>query len=167
MELISKLGLDLKLLIAQIVNFLILFFVLKKLLYKPILNLLDKRKQMIEKNVEDTRKIGERMDQIETEKQEILSNASKEAMAIIEKSKVEAEAEHKQALENAKKEISKLAERYRGQLKEEKDEMMREIKSEVAELVISSSEKILQREFSASDQRRLEDAIKEELRSVK
>ncbi len=167
MDLILKLGIDWKLLLAQIVNFLILFFILYKLVYKPILNVLDKRKKMIEKNVEDTKRIEDRLTKLEEERAKVLSDASKEAMAIIEKTKKVAEEDREKALANAKKEISLLAERYRGQLKEEKAEMIHEIKKEVAELIVSSSQKILQKEFSSNDQKRLEDAIKTELKSVK
>jgi F-type H+-transporting ATPase subunit b len=167
MELISKLGIDLKLLLAQVVNFLILFFVLRALVYKPILNLLEKRKTQIEKNVEDTKKIEERLTQLEEEKTKVLSNASKEAMKIVEDARKKSSEDHEKAMANTKKEISALAERYRGQLKDEKEEMLHEIKKEVAELVVSASSKILQKEFSKDDQSRLEKAIKDELKSAK
>ncbi len=46
-DLISKLGIEWKLLLAQIVNFVILFLVLKKFLYKPLLNFMNNRRQKI------------------------------------------------------------------------------------------------------------------------
>ncbi|MFA4890923.1 MAG: F0F1 ATP synthase subunit B [Candidatus Gracilibacteria bacterium] len=167
MDLIDKLGIDLKLLIAQAVNFLILLVILTKLVYKPILKLLDKRKKMIEQNVEDTKKIEERLTKIEEEKEKIISDASKKAMEAIEKAKKEAEEEKQKILMNAKKEISSLAERYRAQLQEEKKQLTQEVKAEVAALIIASSEKILRKEFKKDDQKRLEEAIKDELSSAK
>lgn len=167
MELIDKLGIDLKLLIAQIINFAILFIVLKMLIYKPILKLLDKRKKMIEKNCEDTKNIEERLTQLEEEKDKILSGASKEAMKIVEDAKKKSSEDHDAALVNAKKEISALAERYRAQLKIDKDQMLREVKMEIADLIVISCEKILQKEFSKDDQERLEKVIKEEMTSIK
>lgn len=167
MDLIDKLGIDLKLLIAQAVNFFILFFVLKKLIYKPILNLLDKRKKMIEKTVEDSKKIEERLTKLEEEKEQILAETSKKAMDTMEMAKREAEEERQKIITNAKKEISTLAERYRGQLQAEKSKMMQEIREEVTDIIIKSSEKILRKEFSKDDQKRLEGAIKKELSSVK
>lgn len=167
MDLIDKLGIDLKLLIAQIVNFAILLFILTKLIYKPLLKVLDDRKKMIAKSVDDSKKIEDRLAAIEADKDKVLANAGKEAMVIVEKAKKEAEEEHVKIIAAAKKEISTLAERYRAQLKEEKSEIMNEVKKEVAELVVLSSEKILGREFSPDDQSRLESAIKEEIKSVK
>lgn len=122
---------------------------------------------MIEKNVEDTRKIEERLLKLEEEKTKVLSDASKEAMKIVEEARKKSSEDHEKAMNNTKKEISALAERYRGQLKDEKDEMLHEIKKEIAELVVSTSSKILQKEFSKDDQSRLEKAIKDELKSAK
>jgi F-type H+-transporting ATPase subunit b len=167
MDLIDKLGIDLKLLIAQAVNFGILLFILTKLIYKPILNLLDKRKKMIEENVENTEKIEERLEKIEEEKEKIMAKASEDAMAAVEKAKKEADEEKQKILTNAKKEISSLAERYRSQLQEDKKQMIQEIKEEVATLIVNSSEKIMKKEFGKTDQKRLEDAIKDELSSAK
>ena len=83
MELIDKLGIDLKLLIAQIINFVLLLGILTFLVYKPILKLLDKRKKMIEENVENTQKIEERLEKLEEEKEKVMAEASEKAMAAI------------------------------------------------------------------------------------
>jgi F-type H+-transporting ATPase subunit b len=167
MELITKLGIDPTLLIAQVVNFLVLLFILKTLLYKPLLNLFDKRKKMIEKSVEDTKRIEERLVTLEEERKTILSDASKEAMAVIDVAKKEAEKERDEALQKAKKEISTLAERYRDQLASEKVAMIAEIKAEMAELIVASSQRIIEKEFSDADQKRLMSAVNKELESVK
>ncbi|EKD63711.1 MAG: hypothetical protein ACD_51C00224G0008 [uncultured bacterium] len=167
MELIEKLGIDLKLLLAQVVNFLILLFVLKKLVYKPVLKMLDTRKNMIAKTVEDSKKMEERIEKLEEERKGTLAKASKEAVSIIEKAKKDAESEHQKILEKAKGEISNMMDRCRTQIVAEKNAMMKDIKKEVSALVIMSSQKILQREFSDSDQKRLKDAIAQEVRSLK
>ncbi|MFA6917342.1 MAG: F0F1 ATP synthase subunit B [Candidatus Gracilibacteria bacterium] len=167
MELITKLGIDPTLLIAQVINFLILFFILKKLIYKPLLSLFDKRKKMIEKNVEDTKRIEERLEKLEVERKAILSDASKEAMAVVENAKKESEKEREEVLAKAKKEISTLAGRYREQLASEKANIISEIKAEMAELIVAGSRKIIEKEFSEADQKRLVEAVNKELKSVK
>ena len=53
MELLSNLGINGKLLLAQIVNFFILLYILKRFAYKPILKVLDDRKEKIEKGLRD------------------------------------------------------------------------------------------------------------------
>lgn len=165
MEIISTLGIDAKLILAQVVNFLILFFVLKKLIYKPVVALLEKRRLMVEQSVHNSQKIEERLVALEEEKKKILSEASANAMAVIEQAKKEGAEEHSKAMASAKKEISALAERYRGQLKDEKDQMFEELKADVATLIVTSCEKILRKEFGKDDQKRLETAIKNEINS--
>ncbi|MBI2634802.1 F0F1 ATP synthase subunit B [Candidatus Peregrinibacteria bacterium] len=167
MDLIDKLGIDPKLLVAQIVNFVILLLVLTKLVYKPLLKVLDDRKKMIAKSVDDGKKIEERLLALEDDRKKVISDAGREAMMIVEKAKKEAEEGRAKALENAKKEISAVAEKYRAQLQAEKADIFNQLKKEMAALVVASSEKILQREFSKDDQARLESAIKEEIKSVK
>jgi F-type H+-transporting ATPase subunit b len=167
MELIEKLGIDFQLLIAQGINFFILLFILSALVYKPILKLLDKRKKMIEKTVEDSQKLEERMEKLEVDRDKVLSEASEKAMAVIEKAKEEAEAEKQKIIDDAKKEVSALAERYRAQLQEEKGKMIEEVKAEVATLMVRGCEKIVRKEFGKDDQKRLEGAIKDELASTK
>jgi len=167
MEIISTLGIDPKLILAQVINFLILFFVLKKLVYKPVVGLLEKRRAMVEQSVHNSQKIEERLVALEDERKKILAEASNNAMAVMEQSKKEAAEEHQKAMVAAKKEISALAERYRAQLKDEKDQMFEDLKADVANLIVASCEKILRKEFDKTDQKRLESAIKNEISSIK
>ncbi len=163
MEIISTLGIDAKLILAQVINFLILFFILKKLIYKPVIGLLEKRKLMVEQSVHNSQKIEERLVALEVERTKILSEASNNAMAVMEQAKKEAAEEHQKAMATAKKEISTLAERYRAQLKSEKDQMFEDLKADVADLIVISCEKIIRKEFTKDDQKRLEAAIKNEI----
>lgn len=75
----EALGLDIKLLVAQIINFGILFFVLKKLLYKPIIKLLDDRKKTIEDSISNSKKIEEELGSLEEKKSQVISKVQKEA----------------------------------------------------------------------------------------
>ncbi len=167
MEIISKLGIDLKMIIAHTINFLILLFILKKLVYKPVLNLLEKRRSMVEKSVHDAEKIEERLTALEEERKKILSDASNTAMTIMENAKKEGVEEHRKSMVAAKKEISGLAERYRDQLRSEKDQMFDDLKADVANLVVDSCGKILRKEFDKEDQKRLEKAITEEVNAAR
>jgi F-type H+-transporting ATPase subunit b len=68
----ESLGLDIKLFVAQVVNFLILFFVLTKFLYKPLLKLLDDRKKKVEETYVKSHEIEERLSKLEEEKKTVL-----------------------------------------------------------------------------------------------
>ena len=64
MELLHKLGIDWRLLIAQLINFSVLLFVLYKFLYHPILNILEKRRKQIEENDIRTKSLEEKLTQV-------------------------------------------------------------------------------------------------------
>ena len=64
-ELLTKLGIDLKLLVAQIVNFLILLLVLYKFAYGPIVAMLEKRQKKIEKGLKEAEEAHKKLEESE------------------------------------------------------------------------------------------------------
>jgi F-type H+-transporting ATPase subunit b len=99
----EALGLDIKLLVAQIINFGILYFVLKKLLYKPILKLLDDRKKAIERSLDNSKKIEEELSKLEVKKASIITTVQNEAKKDKEKLIVLAQEEKRKIIDEAKK----------------------------------------------------------------
>lgn len=162
MELISKLGIDWKLLVAQIVNFFILLFVLYKFAYKPVLEMLEKRSKTIEKGIHDAKASEERLKEIEQTRRKILDEAAREVGKLLEKAKADAEAMKKDLMANANEQAEDLLRRTKALVAEEKEKMTEDVKKEVAKFIILATGKILQREFSDADQKRLADAISSE-----
>ena len=97
------LGLDIKLLIAQIVNFGLLFFILKKLLYKPIIKMLDDRKKTIEESLLNSKKIEEELNKLEERKSEVIGKVQREAQKEKESLIALAVEEKKNIIDEAKK----------------------------------------------------------------
>lgn len=107
----ESLGLDLKILIAQVVNFVILLFVLKKLLYKPVIKLIDERNKKINDAVVNSQRIEEKLAKIEEKQKTLISDARQKAdverseilkLAETQREKIVADAKNK-----AQKEIEK------------------------------------------------------------
>ena len=89
----EALGVDLKLLIAQIVNFLIVMLVLWKFAYNPILNMFNERKEKIEKGLSDSEEAGVRLKKAETEAEKVMEKAYSDANEILKNAKAAATAE--------------------------------------------------------------------------
>lgn len=159
MELITKLGIDWKILAAQIVNFFVLLFILYKFAYKPILGMLEKRSKIIEKGVHDAKASEERLKEIEETRRKILDEAAREVGKLLEKAKADAEAMKKNLMTAASEQAEDLLRRTKALVAEEKEKMTEDVKKEVAKFIILATGKILQREFSDMDQKRLADAI--------
>ncbi len=92
MEILNQFGINPILLLAQVVNFLVLLFILKKFLYKPILKVLEERKKKIEESLKNAEEIEKRLLETEEEKDKVLLKASSEAQKLLDDTKKELEA---------------------------------------------------------------------------
>jgi len=124
----SSVEIDWKILVGQIVNFAILFFILKVLIYKPFLNLLKIRREKIEEGVNKSieadkqlSKIGEMKVDLEKinqeEKKRILIKADEEAKKRLEEANIKAEEERSAVLAKAQKEADALRESEKDETK--------------------------------------------------
>ncbi len=108
MEILQNFGFQPTLFIAQIVNFLILAFVFKRYLYKPILKTLKDRQKTIKKGLEDAEAAAKDREDALLKKEEVLTEAAKEANKIIEDTKKTAENLKEEILTSAKQEAEKI-----------------------------------------------------------
>jgi len=143
MELFNALGLNLKILLAQFINFAVLLFVLWKYGYKPLLKMMDDRKKKIEKGVEDAQLATEKLNDAEKAGKETIITAKKEALAIIDKAKVVAEDKKKEIVESAKEEVAQVINSEKEKIQQDKAEALKDVKNELASLVVMALEKVL------------------------
>ena len=159
----DKLGIDWRLLIAQLVNFLILVLILYKFLYKPLLKMLDERREKIEKGLRDADQLGVELEKTKELQAAEIQKAKQEARGIIEEAEKHTEAAGAETKTKTKEEVEKLITVAKKQMIEEKDKMMVEVKKEAVELVIAVAEKVVGKTFDAKAQKNL---IEETLREV-
>lgn len=157
MELITKLGIDWKLLLAQIVNFLILLAILRAFAYKPVLQMLERRRKMIEKGVTDAKKSEELLHEIEQTKAKAIDQMQERSLLMKERAAKEAEIVRQSILESARMEAAGIVEKAKREIMQEKEKMMAEARRELALLAINAAEKVIDRAFSAEDQKRFMD----------
>jgi len=89
MELLEKLGVDWKIIIAQIVNFFILLSILYFFLHKPILNILEKRRKKIKKSLQDADAISKKMENVKLETEKVISQAERKSLRIIKRTRIQ------------------------------------------------------------------------------
>ncbi len=166
MELLSKLGINVGLLIAQIVNFTIVVGALTYFVYKPLLNVLDKRSARIKKSMDDARKIESQKKELDEFRVEQMKKIDAEAGAFLEKAKQEADLSKQQIIAAAQEEAAKILARGEQQLTEERRRVLGEVQGQVAEMIVRLTQKILEREFSAPDQKRLLTDLTKEVSAV-
>ena len=121
--------------------------------------MLEKRSKTIEKGIHDAKASEERLKEIEQTRRKILDEAAREVGKLLEKAKADAEAMKKDLMADANEQAEDLLRRTKALVAEEKEKMTEDVKKEVAKFIILATGKILQREFSDSDQKRLADAV--------
>lgn len=134
----------------QLVATLILFLVLRHFLFKPVSELLEKRKQYIEEGVKLNEQASEELKRIETEYEQKMLTARQESSAIISDARKYGEDLKNKAVEESK--VLAKAEYDKGilQLENEKQKAMKSMNDEIVEIALNAAEKVL-REKSSTD----------------
>lgn len=154
-ELVHNLGIDWRLLIAQVINFVILFFLLKKFLFKPVLGLLEKRREKIEKSMRDAERIEKELAAIREKREEIIKTANQKAEEILHEVKEIAESQKTKILSDTKKETEKMLDEARASIEKEKDKLVDEAREDLAELVLLATEKVVREKLDEEKDREL------------
>ena len=160
-EVIIKLGIDWKILLLQIVNFIILFFILKKFLYKPVLNVIEARRTRIVESVKKMEQIEQEMENIKNIREEIILSAKKEASQTILAAKKQSEDLQKEMAQLTQEKIGVMLDESKKILALEKEKILSSVKKETADLIVSVTEKIVKENMSEESARILaEEALK-------
>ncbi|MFC2034595.1 F0F1 ATP synthase subunit B [Chloroflexota bacterium] len=157
MEGIEGLGINVSTLLAQVVNFVILFGLLYLVAYKPVMRMLDERSGKIKESMEQTEYIKQQADQADVESKRQIETASKEGEEVIARAVRTGEEVRQQAQQEAKGEAESLITRARAEIQRERDDAIDELRGEVADLTILAAEKVIDRSLDKSVHRQLID----------
>lgn len=160
---LESLGIDWRLFLFQILNFLILLFILKKVLYKPILGHLESRQKKIKEGLEKAEKMEAEWEKIQQAARARITEIEKQALQIIEEARRAAASKEKEVLDLTQQKSAKIIEDAKKEIMREREKIAEELKAEMSELVVSATEKILKRGLKASDEKEL---IKEAIKSI-
>ena len=147
--------------IAQLVLFGVVYFVLNKYAFAPILAILEERRKRIEEGQLNAEKIKKQLAEAELRYQEMLRKANDDAQVLVEEARKNNEAFSQREMEKAVKESAAIVERARQEIASERTRMVDEVKSEMVSLVIKTTARVTGKVLTAEDQKRLnEEATK-------
>jgi F-type H+-transporting ATPase subunit b len=142
---------------VYILNVIILYVALRLLLYKPVLKFMKKRENMFAGKVDE---LDEREKQLLRQKQQyddMMAEADGRAAAIITKSNDMAREHAKEILDDAKVYSRDLVMKAKREIEAEKVQTRAELKTEITDMAVSIAEKVLEREVSVEDNRKIID----------
>lgn len=151
----------------QVVNFLLLLYLLNRFLFKPVLARLDERSTKIGKGLEDAEVAARDRELARAEREAAVTEARKEAADMLARANKIAEDTRKEILDQARSEAEKVTARAREEIVAEKDRAMAEIRSQVADLALMAAGKLVQREMDGPTQRRLVEEFLAEVKPAK
>lgn len=128
---------------AQIINFLILVWLLKRFLYQPVMQAMDRREQRIAEQLDDAQarehKADEKVRQYEQKAREL----ERKRDDIVAEAQEKAEQQKKQLLEEARHEVAETREHWQKQVQQEKEDFLNDLRQQIAKTIQGIARKAL------------------------
>ena len=148
--------------LAQMLNFFILVWLLARFAYKPSLAMMTERKERIAKDLEAAEKARVEAEEFKADYAAQISNARVEAQQIVEKAIQEAENTTREQLATAREQIEQEKNRARQDIAIERDRAMNSLRNEVVSLSVAMAGKVVAKDMNSETNTKLiEDAIRQ------
>ena len=162
-EIARTFGVDWSHLSAQVISFSIVCALLYWLAYKPVLRMLEERRQQSAQGLANTEKINAALAAIETQRKEAMTVAQAEATRLIEEARGIARRVTEQETQRARAAAEQLVLKARDAAAQEHTRMMAELRREVGRLVVRTTAAVIGKILTPEDQRRLAEETTKEL----
>lgn len=162
-ELFSSLGINGKLLLAQAVNFLIVLWLLNRFVFKPLLSFIDERKQTITQGIEDGEKAKKELNLIGVARESELSKAREQGAETISQAKERAQQQEQEIISTARETEEKILLKAKQEAEAEKQGAVRGATDDISKIAVLLSEKILSRELTDVDEKKMRDDVVSQL----
>jgi len=148
-------GVDWPHLLAQIVSFCIVCFILYRFAYRPVLTMLEVRRQQIALGVANEERIRAELARTEAQRQEVMAQANAQATKFIEEARAAAARLHEQEIQKAIAAAEEVMIKARDAAARDHERMLSELKREVGRLVVQTTAAVTGKILTPEDQRRL------------
>ncbi len=145
------------------VTFVVLFLILAKVAWKPILSMVEQREQTISDSLRRAEEAKTQAEKLMEEQQAMLSKAQEEIQKMLKENKEMAEKMKADLMEKARQEAEKLREKAQADIVREKEAAILELKKQVADLAIGAASRLIQENLDAAKHRDLIDNYIKEL----
>jgi F-type H+-transporting ATPase subunit b len=159
---LDKLGINLPILLAQLINFTILLVVLYVAAYKPILRMLDSRSARIKESMETAQKVKEQAARAEEEVKAQLNEARREGQAAIAQASQLGERVKEEARQEARQEAQGLMAKAKAEIEKEREKAIDELRTEFADIAILAAGRVIKESLDKkAHQRLVQEALEE------
>jgi F-type H+-transporting ATPase subunit b len=150
-------------LVAEVIAFLVMLFVLARWAYPPIMRAAEARQRQIEEGLRAAQEAERRLAAVQEEVEKTLAEARAQARQMINRSHQEAAAEAEELRDRGRRDADAQVEKARGDIQAERDRAVQELRAQVGALVVEAAGKVLRETIDARAHARL---IEESLQQV-
>ena len=143
--------------IAQIINLFIQMYLIKRFLFKPINEILEKRKNLADKTIREAREAKEEADSLKDQYEDSLTSAHAEAAQIVSDAQKEAQNKVDALVKEAQEEAAGIKARAAADIEQEKKKAVNEAKDEIGSLAMDIAGKVVEKEINEADHKKLID----------
>jgi F-type H+-transporting ATPase subunit b len=148
--------------IAQVILFLVVYWVLNKYAFAPVLKMLAERRRRIEEGQHNAEKIKKQLAEAELRYQEILRKANEEAAKLLDEARAMGDAISQKQLQQAVKDAEGIIAKAHNTIVQERNKMVAEVKQEMVDLVVRTTAKVVGKVITPEDEKRLsEETVKQ------
>jgi F-type H+-transporting ATPase subunit b len=158
-------GFDLKIFLSQVISFVIVALVLKQFAYKPILKVLEERRQRVAEGLLNSEKIKQQLAEAEQRHAEILAKANAQAQKMIDEARESAALVADRKQQEAVAAAEQIMAKAREASAIEHERTMTELKRELGRLVVDTTAKVTGKVLTSDDQRRLQEEASRQIAS--
>ena len=151
MDAIGSLGIDWRALVAQAVNFTLLLLILRYFLYSPIVEMLDKRRDTIQKGLKEAEEAEKKLSDADKISREKIDQANLKAQKIIKLAKEESSEEASQTISEAKEKGKQIIQDAKEQAEIEKNNIVSKARADLGKIVVIATEKIIEQKPEADE----------------
>lgn len=143
--------------IAQILNLFIQIYLIKRFLFKPINEVLAKRKALADAQIQDAQKAKAEAEEMRAGYETRLATAKTEAGEILQNAQKEAAARSEAILQEAQAQAAGMKRKAEADIAQEKKKAVNDIKNEIGGIAMDIAGKVVEREISEEDHKKLID----------
>lgn len=155
----EKLGINWALFIAQLVNVILLVWLLSRFLYQPVINMLNERTKRIQDNLQNDEQIKKQLENAKRDYDAEIAKARQEAASIVGQAQERARVQEQEIIAQARQEAERIRADAREQSLRERDQMVAELKGQVADLVTTTATRVLGAELKSNHDRLIEESL--------
>lgn len=152
---LEALGINTTWLLAQVINFGLLLFLLSRIAYKPVLNMLDTRKRKIQESLDYAESVKKQAAEQQKEFDRRLEEARREAQAASAVAAQAGEKEREAILAQAREDARKMIAQAKEQIEYERKQMLAELRHQVVQLSLLAAQKVVSQSLDEPAHRRL------------